>query len=211
MFGDGALTFREFVMGEAVPLATIHQAVLEFLRERTDAVVYGAQAVNAYVDESRMTQDVDLVSTRAAELAEEIRTHLHDRFGIAARVREAKEGLGYRVYQLAKPKNRHLVDVRLVAELPPAQRIGEILVVLPAELLAQKVVSYAHRRDQPKAGTDWRDIALLLLQFPELRTESGPVRERLIAAGADAETIRTWEEILTREIVAEEEDDEFEC
>jgi len=210
MFGDGALTFREFVMGEAVPLATIHQAVLEFLRDRTDAVVYGAQAVNAYVHEPRMTQDVDLVSTRAAELAEEIKAHLHDRFGIATRVREAKEGLGYRVYQLSKPKNRHLVDVRAVAELPPSQRIGEILVVSPAELLAQKVVSYSHRRDQPKAGTDWRDIAMLLLQFPDLRSDPGPVRERLTAIGADAEALAAWDETLSRAIVAEEEDDEFE-
>ena len=55
MFGDGALTFREFATREPLPLATIHDAVLDFLRGRDDAVLYGAQAVNAYVDESRMT------------------------------------------------------------------------------------------------------------------------------------------------------------
>ena len=38
MFGDGSLTFREFIMREPLPLATIHDAVLEFLRGRTDAV-----------------------------------------------------------------------------------------------------------------------------------------------------------------------------
>jgi len=37
MFGDGALSFREFAMREPLPLATIHDAVLEFLRGRTDA------------------------------------------------------------------------------------------------------------------------------------------------------------------------------
>ena len=58
-------------MGEQLPLATIHDAVLEFLRGRDDAVVFGAQAVNAYVSEPRMSQDIDLVSTRATELAEE--------------------------------------------------------------------------------------------------------------------------------------------
>ena len=36
MFGDGSLTFREFVMRESLPLATIHDAVLEFLRGRDD-------------------------------------------------------------------------------------------------------------------------------------------------------------------------------
>jgi hypothetical protein len=50
-------------MREPLPLATIHQAVLEFLRGRDDAVVFGAQAVNAYVGEPRMSQDIDLVST----------------------------------------------------------------------------------------------------------------------------------------------------
>ena len=58
MFGDGSLTFREFMIGERVPLATIQEAVLEFLERRDDAAVFGAQAVNAYVDEPRMTQDV---------------------------------------------------------------------------------------------------------------------------------------------------------
>ena len=29
MFGDGSLTFREFAMREPLPLATIHDAVLE--------------------------------------------------------------------------------------------------------------------------------------------------------------------------------------
>jgi len=56
MFGDGSLTFQEFAMRESLPLATIHDAVLEFLRGRDDAVLYGAQAVNAYVYEPRMTQ-----------------------------------------------------------------------------------------------------------------------------------------------------------
>src|SRR5215831_1469772 len=64
MFGDGSLTFREFAMREPLPLATIHDAVLDFLRGRDDAVLYGAQAVNAYVDEPRMTQDVDIASPR---------------------------------------------------------------------------------------------------------------------------------------------------
>src|SRR5207302_6950360 len=85
MFGDGSLTFREFAMGEPLPLATIQDAVLEFLRGRDDAVLFGAQAVNAYVDQSRMTQDVDIASTRAEELVQEIRTFLNHRFHIDVR------------------------------------------------------------------------------------------------------------------------------
>lgn len=32
MFGDGALSFREFAMREPLPLAMVHGAVLEFLQ-----------------------------------------------------------------------------------------------------------------------------------------------------------------------------------
>jgi hypothetical protein len=72
MFNAGTLTFQEFAMREQLPLATIHEAVLEFLRGRSDVVVFGAQAVNAYVSEPRMSQDIDLLSTHADQLAEQL-------------------------------------------------------------------------------------------------------------------------------------------
>lgn len=75
MLNAGTLTFEEFAIGEQVPLASIHDAVLESPRGRDDAVLFGAQAVNAYVGEPRMSQDINLVSTRAVELAEELREH----------------------------------------------------------------------------------------------------------------------------------------
>jgi hypothetical protein len=40
------------------------------------------------------------------------------------------------------------------------------LVVSPPELIANKVIAFSSRRDKPKSGTDWRDVAMLLLQFP---------------------------------------------
>ena len=209
VFGDGALTFREFVMGEPLPLATIHDAVLEFLRGRDDAVLYGAQAVNAYVDEPRMTQDVDILSPRAAELAEEIRQYLSERFHIAVRVRSVRGGIGYRVYQIRKPQNRHLVDVRPVAKLPNASRVDEVLVLGPEDLIASKFISYWQRRGKPKAGTDWRDIAELLLKFPDLKREEGPVRERLESAGADEMALTAWNDLVSQEILPEDEDGEF--
>jgi hypothetical protein len=49
-------------MSESLPLATLHQAVLDYLRGRDDVVLQGAQAVNAYVDEPRMTQDIDVLA-----------------------------------------------------------------------------------------------------------------------------------------------------
>ena len=152
MLGEGALTFREFTMDEAVPLVTIQAAILEFLRSRDDAVLFGAQAVNAYCDEPRMTQVIDLLSPNAEVLAEAIRARLAERFHLAIRVRELPSGRDYRVFQVRKPRNRHLVDVRQVDDLPPAQRIEGILVVTPPELIARKLLAYRRRRGQPKSG-----------------------------------------------------------
>jgi len=196
-------------MQESLPLATIQNAVLEFLRGRDDAVLFGAQAVNAYVGEPRMTQDIDLLSTRAAELAEELRENLSERFHIAVRTREVGEGKGYRLYQIQKDGNRHLVDVRPVETLPAARRIEQVLVVAPADLIALKVMALHHRRGQPKSGTDWRDVAMLLLTFPEFKQEKGWVADRLATLGASAEVMAAWKELASQEFEPPEEDGEF--
>ena len=209
MFGDGSLTFREFVMREPHPLAVIHDAVLEFLRGRKDVVLYGAHAVNAYVTEPRMTQDVDLASMRAAELVEELRTFLHQRFHIAVRAREVRGGIGYRIYQVRKPENRHLIDVRPVAALPPAQRVKKVLVVTPPELIANKVASMVGRGHKAKGIQDKADLYRLLLAFPELKKEEGPVAERLRAAEAGEDVMAAWRELVAQDIQAEEDDEEF--
>jgi hypothetical protein len=209
MLNAGTLTFGEFAMREPLPLAAIHEAVLEFLRGREDAVLFGAQAVNAYVAEPRMSQDIDLVSTRAVELAEELREHLSERFHIAIRVRAIGGGKGYRLFQILKPRNRHLVDLRTVESLPHAERIADVLVTAPPDLIAQKVISYHARRGQPKAGTDWRDLAMLLLTFPELKQEQGAVSNALKSAGARDEVTRTWRELVVQELIEPEDDDEF--
>ena len=208
MLGDGALTFKEYAMKEPVPLATIQDLVLEMLRERDDAVLFGAQAVNAYCDEPRMTEDIDILSPNAKSLAEEIRSELASRFHLAIRVRELRGGRDYRVFQARKPVNRHLVDVESVLTLPPAERIEGVLVVTVPELIARKVVAMHRRRGQPRAGTDWRDLATLLLKFPELKTESGPVEARLHALGADPEELLAWRDLVQESIEPEPPDDE---
>lgn len=194
-------------MKEPLPLARIQESVLEFLRHRDDAALFGAQAVNAYTDDPRMTQDVDILSTRASALADEIRAHLASEFGIAVRVRQVASGLGFRVFQLRKPKNRNLVDVRQVTQLPPTQTVAEILVPTPEELMAQKVISAARRRAQPKGDTDRRDLKVLLLAFPHLKAESGPVLERLKIAGADADAIGEWKKLVQAPIESEDADE----
>ena len=209
MFNAGSLTFQEFITSETLPLATIQEAVLEFLRGRDDAVVFGAQAVNAYVPEPRMSQDIDLLSPRAAELAEELRAHLSAHLHVAVRVREVAEGRGFRLYQIQKSGNRHLVDIRFVPTLPPSKRIARVLVALPEELIALKVIAYHQRRGQPKSGTDWRDVAMLLLTFPELKQNVGLVAERLQAANASEDIMNLWRDLVSQNILPAEEDEEF--
>ena len=196
-------------MREPLPLATIHQAVLEFLRGRDDVVVFGATAVNAYVSEPRMTQDIDLMSTRAGELAEELRSHLSERFRIAVRVRVIGEAKGYRLFQIQKTGNRHLVDVRPVVSLPESRTIEDIRILNPPELIALKVISYNARRGKPKAGTDWRDLAMLLLTFPELKSKSGVVSETLQTLGANEEVMNEWQDLVTQVIDFPDDESKF--
>lgn len=206
MLNAGVLTFQEFLLHEPLPLTTLHEAVLEFLRDRDDAVVFGAHAVNAYVLEPRMTQDIDLLSTRAEPLARSLRDDLSGRFHAAIRIRDLGSGRGFRLFQVRKEGNRHLVDIRPVETLPATRLIAGVQVVAPEELIAMKVIAYHRRRGQPKSGTDWRDLALLLLAFPDLKQATGTVADRLDAAGADAGVLETWQALV--EQVIEAEDDE---
>ena len=250
MLQEGALTFREFAISEPLPLATVHDAVMEFLQGRDDAALYGAQAVNAYVDQPRMTQDVDLLSTRAAALAEEIRQFLAGRFRIAIRVRTVAGGAAYRLYQLRGKKGsgafsaqhppgrsegkkgsgafsaqhppgrsgkrlltpfsaRHLVDVRHVAELPPCNRVEQILVLAAPELVARKVISMTSRAKAPKGLIDAADLRRLLLSFPELRSNQGPVLGILQAMAAPQRALDAWQELLHEDIVPDDDEEGY--
>ena len=154
-----------------------------------------------------MTQDVDILSTRASGLAEELRERLAGLFHIGVRVREVADGRGYRLYQLQEPRNRHLADVRHVQQLPPAQRIAEVWILEPPDLIAAKVIACQRRIGRPKAFTDRRDVASLLLRFPELKREPGPVGDRLRAAGVEPDVLDAWQAIVASEILPEDDDE----
>jgi hypothetical protein len=209
MVSADVLTFHEFMMREPLPLATLHNAVLEFLRDRDDVVVFAAQAVNAYVSEPHMTQEIDLLSTRAEAVAQELCDYLRRQFHIAIRVRRVGEGRGLRLFQVRNSGNRHLVDVRLVETLPVAERVGGVLVMAPPDLIAAKVIAYHGRRGRPKSGTDCRDLAMLLLTFPALKHDPSPVTDRLRAAGAGPEVLTSWKELVAQEIRPADEDDDL--
>ena len=208
MLNAEVLTFQEFVMHEPLPLSKIQAAVLEFLQGRDDAVLFGAQAVNAYVSEPRATQDVDILSTRAAEFAEELREHLSERFHIAVRVRKIGEK-GLRIYQVRSEGNRHLVDVRNEDAFPETKTIEQIRVLTPVELIATKVISYQARRGKPKSGTDWRDLAMMLVRFPELKEAEGEVAKSLAVRQAGNEAIKFWNDLVEQDFTIEDDDNDL--
>ena len=194
---DAPLTLREFMTRESLPLASIFREILVYLRTRPDAVVFGAHAVNAYAEPERMTADIDLLSTDAAGLAEDLRRLLSDRFHIAVRVREPVTG-GFRVYQLREPKNRHLVDVRQIPILPSHRELEGVRVVAPAELAAMKAISMTTRAGQEKGLSDRLDLHRLLRAFPDLRENEGTVSEIMQAMGAADAAVTGWLDVVRR-------------
>lgn len=208
MLNTEVLTFQEFVTHEPLPLSKIQGAVLEFLQGRDDVVLFGAQAVNAYVSEPRATQDVDIMSNRAKEFAEELREHLSERFHIAVRVREIKDK-GLRIYQVRKEGNRHLVDVRVEDVFRPNQLVEKVNVLTPTELIASKVTSYCSRKGQPKAFTDRRDLAFLMLRFPELKVKDGEVYNSLVRQDVNEEVMEFWNDLVDEFVVPPEADDDL--
>jgi hypothetical protein len=195
---------------EPLPLASIFREIFLFLQKRPDAVLFGAHAVNAYCEPERMTQDVDVLSTNAEMLAESLRAHLADTLHIAVRVRVAIPGVGFRIYQVRQPKNRHLVDVRHVEQLPAHRLIDGVRIVEPNELVAMKACAMAHRHHRPKGSTDFTDLQRLLLAFPDLKTAEGSVAERMRALGASEAAFATWEKVVRERIEPDpdERDDE---
>jgi len=102
-----------------------------------------------------------------------------------------------------------LVDLRQIDELPQTQKIENVLVLSPVELIASKVISYYSRRGKAKSWTDRRDLAVLLLQFPELKSEAGDVMKILQGRGTDEKILDAWREIVAQELKVEEDDEDL--
>ena len=192
-------------MREILPLSKIHEAILEFLQGREDIVLFGAHAVNAYVSEPRMTQDVDLLSTDAENLADELKSFLSEKFHIAVRIREIGDK-NFRIYQVRKEGNRHLIDIRNVSEFLETETVEQIQVLSPLELIIYKVISFNSRYGKPKSWTDRRDLAVLLLRFPELKEK---VSENLRKKNVGKAVLETWAEIEKQELEFEVEDEDL--
>jgi hypothetical protein len=69
-----------------------------------------------------------------------------------------------------------------------------------------KVISYHSRKGNPKSGTDWRDIGVLLIRFPELKEK---VEKTLKAKNADKAILTTWEQISKLDFRTENNDEDL--
>ena len=99
-----------------------------------------------------------------------------------------------------------MIDLRMIAEFPATETIENILVLSPVELIASKVVSFHSRKGKPKAGTDYRDLGMLLLQFPELKEK---VSETLKAKNVGEAVLETWAEIARQDFQFDDEDEDL--
>ena len=160
----------------------------------------GAQAVNAYVDTPRMTEDIDIMAIDGERVCNDLRSAPHDQFHIAVRVRSLAGDRGLRIEQVRKPENRHLVDVRQVDSLPPHQHINNLAIVTVGELIAPKIISMSARPHTLKGLTDEADLSRLLLKFPEVKSSGSPINGFLTRLGASQKALDVWENPKSREI-----------
>ena len=207
MIGDAPGSAWEILRESPPYSAALHLAAVRALKGRTDAALFGTHAVNAYASEVRATSDVDVLTTRPAEVAAAVVDAVRKRCGVTLSIAEGRNGLV--LNRPDRPRGCHVADVRPVDRLPPVRRIERVLVVAPAELLAGKLAVAAARAGRPRSHTDHRDIYSLLLTFPDLKTETGPVRDRLLANGAPPEALAAWSDWVTREIESDGEDDDL--
>src|SRR5262245_26395516 len=97
-------------------------------------------------------------SPRGAEFAEELLAELSRRFQITVLIRTVADCLGHQLYQIRKPKDRYLVDVRGVSQLPPHGIVQGVQVVDPIDLICQKVISMVGRSRSAKGTFDLGDL-----------------------------------------------------
>ena len=210
MFSADVLTFREFMMGEPLPLATLQQVVLEFLRRaRRCGRLRGAGR--------------ECLCERATHDARPRSSHRPTRSGsrrncvpicgsgstLPCAYAVSVEGGGCVCFRCARLATVTWWTCALLRPYQERNASRGVLVLAPADLIASKVVAYYQRRGQPKSGTDWRDLAMLLLTFPALKCDPGPVGECLQAAGAAPEVLAAWQAVVAQDIRPPEEDEEF--
>jgi len=82
--------------------------------------------------------------------------------------------------------------------------VEDVLVIAPAELICQKVISSLSRSGTAKRLTDLADICRLLLTFPDLKKPDGPIAELIRASGSSDSVLDAWRRLAAEEITPED-------
>ena len=80
--------------------------------------------------------------------------------------------------------------------MPPARRIKKVLVAGAAGTDRRQGGPNGRPAQAAQGFQDQADLYRLLLTFPELKKEEGPVAERLRAAGAGEDVMAAWKELV---------------
>lgn len=171
------LSLSEYIMQEPLPLAVLHEAILDFCRGREDVCVFGAQALSRHTGVRRMTQNVDIMAEQPETCAHDLAKYLTSRYPhqMAARVRVIRRDdrvLGYRVYQQRSEErggNRHLADIRILDVPRAALSVENGITYTSSKLtLAMKAIAATVRTNSLKRDQDRIDVRRLLLAMPSI-------------------------------------------
>ena len=99
-----------------------------------------------------------------------------------------------------------MINIRYVSEFPELEIIRNIQVLSPLELIVSKIISFQSRYGKPKSWTDRRDLAVLLLRFPELKEKISVV---LKAKNVGEKVLEIWTEIASQDFQFEDEDEDL--
>ena len=166
------MTMNEYLDKTNVTVETIQREVLDFISDRNDIVVVGAWGVNMHtsLDDQRHTNDIDVVTVNPQAVANLIKSHLQQRLGIAARIRECKHV--FRVYRKLNGQTQHLVDILGEETLPDHCSIGGVMVATVASLIKMKELSEKQRSDPRKKLLDQADLISLRKAAEKERTNA---------------------------------------
>lgn len=209
MFGDGSLSFQEFIAKEPHPIWVVQDVIFEALENRVDVVMTGSHAVNAYVDEARWAEDVDVLARDTKAVAQQLADYIEARLPMELEVTHAVKRDALIVRQANRDRGRRFVHVHEVAEFPAYRVIQGVRVLEPAITVAHKMLTLARRWSSATAGIDRRDVAYMLLAFPEFKNMEGPVSDAFAELEASPKTMELWKEIVEAPLLPEDDDEGY--
>ena len=138
----------------------IHREVFAFLVNK-QAVIQGAYAVGHYTQVTqveRETRDLEIVSTYAQALAEELKKTLNKKLGLKIRVREKK--IVYQVYETGQ-RHQTIVNIEKATILPAFVEASGLKIMERETLIERKERAAVSRGETIKVAYDRADLLAL--------------------------------------------------